>query len=122
MEKAMHRDDVIRKHTIGELEAFLAAVDRLLAMPGPHLDPAVTPHPSRRGSFYERYDELRNGMKRDFGDTFDHGLPTRRFHERRGGGAPVGGSLLRDDVQAMREDVEACLVSVRTPRDSSSST
>jgi len=112
----MDRDDVIRTHTIGELEAFRAAIDRLLATPGTHLDPAVLPDPSRKATFYERYNELRDGMKRDFGGGFDRSLPARRFGERRDEGAPVGGSLRRDDVMAMRDDVEACLAALRSSR------
>ena len=109
----MDRAAVLRQHDIKELEGFLAAIDRLLAGPGLYFDPATLPDPASPDDFCARYHALRDRVADDLGSTVNGELRTRRFSIRRSPGLPVGGCLLREDMESMRGDVEACLAALR---------
>jgi hypothetical protein len=109
----MDRAALLRHHDIKELKEFLAAIDRLLAGPGLYFDPGILPDPASPDDFCARYQALRDRVADDFGGTVSGELPTRRFSIRRGPSLPVGGCLLREDIESMRADVEACLAVLR---------
>jgi hypothetical protein len=99
---------------IREFEALLGALDRLLAGPGPYFDPEILPDPQLDEDFCARYQALRDGAARDLSEIVRVSLPTRKFEVTQGPGLPVQGCLLRQEMELMRLDVNACLGALRS--------
>ena len=109
----MERIALLRQHDVEAVQAFLAAIDRLLNGPGRYFDPATLPDPNVPEDFCARYHALRDLVASDLGETARVKLPTRRFAIQHGLGLPIEGCLLREDMVLMREDVAACVAALR---------
>ncbi len=110
----MERNAVLRDYYIKEYETFLAAIDRLLAMPGRYFDPAVLPDPGQQQGFCERYSALRSQLATALGDILGQLPDPMDYEVARGPGLPVDGCLLRSDMESMRRDVQARIAALST--------
>jgi hypothetical protein len=99
---------------IREFEAFLGALERLLAGPGSYFDPETLPDPQLPEDFCTRYQALRDGAARDLSEIVRASLPIKKFEVTRGPEFPIQGCLLREEMNSMRSDVKACLAALRS--------
>jgi hypothetical protein len=109
----MKRNERLRYRLVEQLEAFRVSIDKLLAGPGPYFDPAILPDPSRREDFPTLYASLGAEIARDLGAWLGQPLLAGRYGIKRGQRHPVGGCLLREDMESMKEDVEGSLITLR---------
>jgi hypothetical protein len=118
----MRRNEHLRDRLVEQLEAFRVSIDKMLSGPGSYFDPAILPDPSRDDDFPTFYASLAADIARDLGAWLQQPLLAGQYGITRGERLPVGGCLLRQDIESMQKDVEASLVTLRALRVSTGTT
>jgi len=98
----MDRTWMLRQAVAKEAEGMPHEIAALLKSQAKYLDAQQTAEPTSGLELYQRYDNLRELVRREFPDL-DKRIPARRYW------ASDDGSLLRSDLGALRHDLEAIL-------------
>jgi hypothetical protein len=98
----MNRSSLLKRLEVEEIEGMLDEAATLLKSPAKYLDAALAAEPSSGIELYERYDNLRKRLHREFPNLTER-IPARCYR------ATYDGLILRPDLNALIHDLETIL-------------